>query len=708
MDNKEDINKIDRQINDLLNKDEEEKEKELDKESEVKVDRKYEYDDVEDGDTKKIDNIEDIDEEDVEEEEEILEEEPKKSRVERLEEKAEMSEEDKETRVERLEEQEETEKKEKMSKKKKIIIICSVICALLVLGIILFLVLNKNKKIDTDVDEKLSKSEQKEIIEDYGDALKAVIAVYYEKQKVLLEYEDANKLVDFDYKVKCSEHEFYEDGEIYLNKCTIDKVKTEYSYGKKQKEIKPEEVEGKIKVYVNKETKKATLDEPKDKDKYDIYGFNIDGEFSELKLLSEYGSDYVYYLDKDYGVHMLNFKTGVKALNPLNYSNILPIDNKGELDLSYVAVEINNMWGIYRLDTRERVVNNAYKLLAPVLSLGISGPQSEINAIERDKIVAWDGEDYGIFNYKTGKIVVPFKYKSMLLSGSYLWAVDNNDKGHIIDASNNEYLNDDYDEIYGIVSGKYILVKKEENVQLIKLDGKVLYDYGKLELGKQHYALEYNGAVFQFVKDNSPEQCVEVSYDPSTKKGEVKDMMCGGIAKPILYLYPKKTTKVEVTFEHPEYLETTYPKYNGKWEVTAKKNGDLVDKSNKKYYALYWDEKKVHSVSFDKGFYVTKDNAIDFLENKLDYIGLNDHEKNEFIMYWLPILEKNGKSLVYFELTDERESYNKINIEPKPDSMLRLVIHIKKVSKKVNIPEQKLTKFKRHGFSAVEWGGTTY
>lgn len=77
-------------------------------------------------------------------------------------------------------------------------------------------------------------------------------------------------------------------------------------------------------------------------------------------------------------------------------------------------------------------------------------------------------------------------------------------------------------------------------------------------------------------------------------------------------------------------------------------------------------------------------------------------------MYWLPILEKNKKSLVYFELTEERESYNKLLISPKPDSMLRLVIHIKKVDYKTNIKKQSLTKFRRSGFSVVEWGGTVY
>ena len=179
--------------------------------------------------------------------------------------------------------------------------------------------------------------------------------------------------------------------------------------------------------------------------------------------------------------------------------------------------------------------------------------------------------------------------------------------------------------------------------------------------------------------------------------------------KPVLYIYPKKNkTKVTVTFDNPDLLTTTYPKYKGSWEVTAYPNGDLYDKDNKYYYGLYWEEKLNHRVNFNEGFYVTKDNAIDFLEEKLSYIGLNDRERNEFIMYWLPILEKNGKNLVYFELTEERNKNSKINISPNVDSILRIAIHVKKVNSEVNIKEEKLTRFKRVGFTAVEWGGVMY
>lgn len=187
----------------------------------------------------------------------------------------------------------------------------------------------------------------------------------------------------------------------------------------------------------------------------------------------------------------------------------------------------------------------------------------------------------------------------------------------------------------------------------------------------------------------------------------IKEEM-GGRAKPVLYLYPTEETKVTVRFLHPEYLTTTYPKYNKKWQVVASPNGDLLDSNNKYYYALYWDEVRHHEVSFDEGFYVTKENAINFLEEKLTLIGLNPRERNEFIMYWLPILENNNQSLVYFELTEERELNNKLIIEPTPDSLLRVNIHIKKVNEKINIKEQQLESFERVGFTAVEWGGMTY
>lgn len=174
--------------------------------------------------------------------------------------------------------------------------------------------------------------------------------------------------------------------------------------------------------------------------------------------------------------------------------------------------------------------------------------------------------------------------------------------------------------------------------------------------------------------------------------------------KPILYLYPEEETEVSVRFAHPELLTTTYPKYNNEWKVVAQPNGDLRDINGNYYYGLYWEEQEAYK-EFNDGFYVEKDDAIEFLEEKLEALGLNDRERNEFIMYWLPILEKNEKSFVHFEFTEELQAENALVISPAPDSLLRINMTVQKVNANPNLPEQELPSFERKGFAAVEWGG---
>ena len=177
--------------------------------------------------------------------------------------------------------------------------------------------------------------------------------------------------------------------------------------------------------------------------------------------------------------------------------------------------------------------------------------------------------------------------------------------------------------------------------------------------------------------------------------------------KPILYLYPTDDMNINVKLEKDNNIITSYPKYDNGWNVFVSKDG-IIHYNNREYYALYWDEYNDNNVDFSTGFYVDSKSAIEFLEEKLDIIGLNNREANEFIMYWLPILEENKQSLVYFELTEEREKNNKLIIYPKPDSFLRINMHIKKIYGKIDIEEQKLDTFDRNGFTVVEWGGTIH
>ena len=180
-------------------------------------------------------------------------------------------------------------------------------------------------------------------------------------------------------------------------------------------------------------------------------------------------------------------------------------------------------------------------------------------------------------------------------------------------------------------------------------------------------------------------------------------------AKPVLYLYPTEFTDVNVKFEHPERLTVDYPAYNDGWNITAAPDGTLTDSRGREYYALYWEESSVTSFyDFADGFCVRGEDSAEFLEEKLSALGFTDKEANEFIIYWLPILESSEYNLIHFDLTNEREASNALHISPAPDSLLRVAMHIKAVDSPIAIHEQTLPSFSRDGFVAVEWGGCVH
>jgi len=251
-------------------------------------------------------------------------------------------------------------------------------------------------------------------------------------------------------------------------------------------------------------------------------------------------------------------------------------------------------------------------------------------------------------------------------------------------------------------------------------DYKAEYDYASSHYG---YVDDFGEEAYVFVtydySDKGGEggyfcRCYEFYYVPSTGAVGVYDAgytyyADGAMEKPVLYLYPEETTSVTVTFEKPEILTTVYPAYNNGWNVTASPDGTLTDSRGRSYYSLYWEERYDNSdFEFTDGFCVKGEDSAAFLEDALAKLGLTEREANEFIIYWLPKMEQNEYSLIRFELTEDRDAANGLNIYPKPDSILRMAMHIKAADSPVDIPEQKLPAFERHGFVAVEWGGSVH
>ncbi len=179
------------------------------------------------------------------------------------------------------------------------------------------------------------------------------------------------------------------------------------------------------------------------------------------------------------------------------------------------------------------------------------------------------------------------------------------------------------------------------------------------------------------------------------------------IDKPIIYVYPEKETEVTIKVGRPENLTHTYPKYESEWEVIAKPNGDLVDiKTGRNLYALYWEGINIVESNMSEGFVVKGEDTIKFLEEKLEILGLNEREAEEFIIYWLPKLESNKYNYIRFQTDEEINNNMPLEITPSPDTVIRIVMEFKGLEEPLKVKEQKLTTPERIGFTIVEWGGT--
>ncbi len=183
----------------------------------------------------------------------------------------------------------------------------------------------------------------------------------------------------------------------------------------------------------------------------------------------------------------------------------------------------------------------------------------------------------------------------------------------------------------------------------------------------------------------------------------------GGKAKPVIYLYPEETTDVSVKVDFPYGGEfsCTYPDYRDGWSVTAEPDGTLLDEDGNEYYCLYWEGEGGPSYDMSEGFCVSGRNTAEFLREKLLYMGLSPREANEFIIYWLPLMEDNNYNIISFH-TDAYDLTAPLTVSPAPDSVIRVFMTWYASDEARDIEAQELPTFEREGFTVVEWGGSQY
>lgn len=175
--------------------------------------------------------------------------------------------------------------------------------------------------------------------------------------------------------------------------------------------------------------------------------------------------------------------------------------------------------------------------------------------------------------------------------------------------------------------------------------------------------------------------------------------------KPVIYLYPEEETKVSVNLNLNGRLTCTYPTYKDGWTITAAPDGTLTDANGQTYNYLYWEGETYAQYDLSKGFCVKGEDTAAFLEDALEQLGLTRREANEFIVYWLPLMEQNPYNIISFQ-TDIYTDNSNLMVDPAPDTLIRVFMAWQSADEYVELEKQELTAPERTGFTVVEWGGT--
>lgn len=178
-------------------------------------------------------------------------------------------------------------------------------------------------------------------------------------------------------------------------------------------------------------------------------------------------------------------------------------------------------------------------------------------------------------------------------------------------------------------------------------------------------------------------------------------------AKPVIYLYPKKTERVSVHVDPIGGFTKTDPAYGIGWNVVATPEGKLTNRADDKTYPyLFWEGGKEGIVVTPKeGFVVARQGVAPLLEKTLSAMGLNDTERSDFIEFWAPRLTKAPYYFITFISRSEIDRVAPLSVSPAPDTVIRVLMDYKPLAAPIVVDPLPIIPTVREGFTVVEWGG---
>ncbi|MFH1836192.1 MAG: hypothetical protein ABH851_08395 [Methanobacteriota archaeon] len=173
------------------------------------------------------------------------------------------------------------------------------------------------------------------------------------------------------------------------------------------------------------------------------------------------------------------------------------------------------------------------------------------------------------------------------------------------------------------------------------------------------------------------------------------------IGKPVIYLYPEESMNATVKLITPGIITVSYPQYppDG-WNVHVEPSG--IINGNVPY--LFYEADVITRYDYDRGWFVSSSDVSQWFEEYLPRLGLNQRESRDFRDYWEAHLPPSEYYLITPINSEKLDRMVKLEIEPDPDTVIRVMLLIKPVNEPFEIEAPEIEENNRKGFTVVEWG----
>lgn len=178
-----------------------------------------------------------------------------------------------------------------------------------------------------------------------------------------------------------------------------------------------------------------------------------------------------------------------------------------------------------------------------------------------------------------------------------------------------------------------------------------------------------------------------------------------GCGKPVIYLYPTKTTTVSVRVDADVTVSDPYYPKGGWRNVTAEPSGRLTYRGVQ-YGSLFWEGTGYGQYpAITHGFVVPRDKAEETIVKQLQQQGLNWQEIDDFMEYWADKIPNRPYVRLSWLTKAQMDALAPLYLSETPDVTIRVFLDMSGLEGPVFMMPQTLTAPERRGFTVVEWGG---